>query len=344
MNDCRISVVIPVFNAGQFLSRCLDSVVSQSFTNFEVILINDASTDATQEIIGNWVAGDERVSVIQLETNVGVSAARNAGLNKAVGDFIIFLDADDYWMDPAMLAALYDLAASSQVDIVEFGFVRSALDDESRAEQQATLVHYDRVENTLWPLRYSVCAKLIKSDFLRRTEIVFDTSLIIGEDALFSVALYCEAGRLLVTDAEYYCYRVNKNSVSQTSWNRRKLMDAFRWTEAAVRLVSESDFHAPSLLLQTILRGRMEMIYKKLGRVSVKLLDDKQLASFLEQWQGCLRYLDEACFEGHESNESLTHIRTLYLHILSRDVDAYISFFGIAPAVTISPLSTHGSQ
>lgn len=94
----KISVIIPVYNTERYLPRCLDSVLSNTYDNLEVICINDGSTDNSINILDNYKVSDERVVVIN-QKNSGVSAARNAGINVATGEYIAFIDSDD-WVHP----------------------------------------------------------------------------------------------------------------------------------------------------------------------------------------------------------------------------------------------------
>ena len=94
----KISVIVPVYNAGQSLPRCVDSILNQSFTNFELLLVDDGSTDGSGAICDAYAARDSRIRVFHKE-NGRVASARNAGLDKAVGDWVTFVDSDDYVLD-----------------------------------------------------------------------------------------------------------------------------------------------------------------------------------------------------------------------------------------------------
>lgn len=111
-----ISVIIPVYNVEQYLSHCIDSILSQTFTNFEILLIDDGSTDNSGIICDNYKNIDDRIKVFHKKHN-GVSSARNMGLDKAVGEWITFVDADD-WIDKNMYYKMYNKAISSNADII----------------------------------------------------------------------------------------------------------------------------------------------------------------------------------------------------------------------------------
>lgn len=106
----RFSIIVPVYNTAEYLPQCIDSVLSQSFRDFEVILIDDGSTDHSGAICDQYAAADERVKVCH-QANGGASRARNLGLAHATGEFVLFLDSDDYYLSANMLAALADTDA-----------------------------------------------------------------------------------------------------------------------------------------------------------------------------------------------------------------------------------------
>lgn len=116
MSKYMVSLIIPVYNVEKYLRKCLDSAVNQTFRYVEIIIVNDGSTDGCLSIIHEYALKDERIKVID-QKNMGLSAARNNGLGIAVGDYIAFMDSDD-WMDTCFLEKMYDAAESSNADIV----------------------------------------------------------------------------------------------------------------------------------------------------------------------------------------------------------------------------------
>jgi len=328
MSDCKISVIIPVYNGELFLRQCLDRVLQQSLIDFEIILINDASTDATQNIIDDYAQRDKRIHVIRQAVNKGVSAARNAGIEVAVGIYLTFLDADDYWMDDDMLASLFCQAETSLADIVDFGFIRSSENDEQRSSQAANSKFTNLQHDNKWSIRYTACAKLINLAYLKQQRILFDVSLVMGEDALFSTAMYCTAHRLVVTEAEYYCYRINPNSVNRTPWNRRKLHDALNWFTHVIKLITESEINQrmPNLI-QTILAERMSMLYNKLGPLSLDILNEEELRQYIDAWSSNLQHLDSGYFSPESNRQQIASQQELYRLLMARDITAFKTFF-----------------
>ena len=115
-----ISIIVPVYNVESYLDECIQSIVSQSYNNWECILINDGSTDKSGEICDTWANKDHRIHVIH-QSNQGVSTARNTGIQYAKGEFITFIDSDD-WIEPNMYEAMYSVATQQDADIVICGY------------------------------------------------------------------------------------------------------------------------------------------------------------------------------------------------------------------------------
>ena len=116
IDNPKVSIIIPVFNGEPFLDRCLSSVINQSYNNIEIIIINDGSTDNTQSICESYSKNDPRVIIIN-KKNEGVSTARNVGLDTAVGDYIYFVDADDYVLEDG-IEKLVKKAIDNAADII----------------------------------------------------------------------------------------------------------------------------------------------------------------------------------------------------------------------------------
>lgn len=117
-NEYLISIIVPVYNVEPFISECINSILIQSYKNFELILVNDGSTDNSPTICEQYASKDKRIKVIH-KANGGLSDARNWGLKFSSGEYVVFLDSDDYWNDCDALFSLYSLLNKySEVDVV----------------------------------------------------------------------------------------------------------------------------------------------------------------------------------------------------------------------------------
>lgn len=121
-----ISIIIPVYNAEKYLRRCINSIYAQTYDDFELLLVDDGSADSSGRICDEYAATDSRTRVFHNE-NQGVSSARNTGLDNAVGEWIMFMDSDDFWCDDNILKELHETAVRTEADIVRVSISRLML-------------------------------------------------------------------------------------------------------------------------------------------------------------------------------------------------------------------------
>ncbi|MEI3161840.1 MAG: glycosyltransferase [Lachnospirales bacterium] len=133
MNNCLISIIVPVYNAEKYICQCMDSLVNQTLESIEIIAIDDGSTDNSLNILEKYKNNDSRVKII-CQKNSGASVARNKGLEMAQGDYIFFLDADDY-IDNSAFSAMYENAIKYNVDIITFNCKSFSDENDNVAER-----------------------------------------------------------------------------------------------------------------------------------------------------------------------------------------------------------------
>ena len=219
-----ISIIIPVYNAELYLRRCLDSVLSQSFEDFELLLIDDGSKDASGTICDEYARDDKRIKVFH-KPNGGVSSARNVGLKNAKGEWIYFVDADDEVL-PNGLQALAD-GICDDVDVVMGGL-------EKCDEQGNVLYEMEKGPNVLSKrdgilINYGaskVCTgnwgwmtiRLFRNTILRQNNICFDDDVVYNEDELFVVRYLCACkGQTHYINTSVYRYYESANSVMEST-------------------------------------------------------------------------------------------------------------------------------
>ncbi|MFI3288617.1 MAG: glycosyltransferase [Rikenellaceae bacterium] len=205
-----ISIIIPVYNVERFIERCIDSILAQTFGDFELILINDGSSDRSGEICDEYAQRDGRVRVIH-KNNGGVSTARNRGLDLATGRYICFVDSDD-WIDPTFLvdfkvdeydADIYISGALYDIDNRVYSYKKyEAVYTKDRAEIGAEFTRQD-----IWQNGYP-WGKLYKTDIIKSNNLRFDEELSIHEDHVFVFEYYTHVGSLYLTDSAGYHYLV----------------------------------------------------------------------------------------------------------------------------------------
>ncbi len=207
-----ISIIIPVYNVEKYLLNCLESINRQSFSDYEVLLINDGSTDASSEIAGKYIQENklDNFFVITKE-NGGPSSARNMGLDRANGEWIYFIDSDD-WMEPEALATLSDYAKKYQPDLVLGGY--QAVRDEDGTEE--TWNKYPKEYGVL-PQDFDglhsfsfVYGRLYKKAIIDAHSIRFDERIKYAEDNAFQFDYNCYVNSYAATNRVLYSYRINR--------------------------------------------------------------------------------------------------------------------------------------
>lgn len=221
----KISIIIPSYNEEKYISRCLDSVLNQTFSDFEILCVDDGSTDNTFKIIKDYSEHDGRI--IPLENpDKGVSAARNFGIKNAKGDYIGFVDSDDF-IQPQMYEFLYKAVTENSSDFSVCRYKKTSEFSEEFFEYKTDNFYpenfislFDNEFNKNNELIFSgVWTKLIKKSFLK--EIRFE-NFKIGEDTVFNSKLCSKDYKAVFVDAELYNYFINTESVSFTElWNEK---------------------------------------------------------------------------------------------------------------------------
>jgi glycosyltransferase involved in cell wall biosynthesis len=205
-------VIIPVFNVEKYLRRCLDSVLSQTFTGFEVILVDDCSPDASPEICEEYAKKDRRIKVLHNIQNKGLPQTRKAGLDAACGDYILFVDSDD-WVENNMLELLYNKAVSDDLDIVYCGIYINTdteqymfdfpfLDDKIEMIKEITV--WEKFSPAVWN-------KLVKREIYKK--VIFPSANY-GEDRQIIIQVIHYALKTGYIQAALYHYYTNNDSQS----------------------------------------------------------------------------------------------------------------------------------
>ena len=220
----KVSIIVPVYNAEKAIGRCVESILSQDYTELEVILVDDGSRDSSPEILDGFAAKDPRVLCIHKE-NGGVSAARNTGLDRATGDYIQFCDADD-WLAPEATKLLVRRAEDSAADLVVGDFYRVVGDKVSRKgsiekKDILTLRQYaDEMLLSPADLYYGVLwNKLYRRDIIEQDRVRMDPEVSYSEDMIFNLDYLKHAQTVAVLEAPVYYYVLTEGSLVQQNLN-----------------------------------------------------------------------------------------------------------------------------
>lgn len=215
MTDVKVSVIIPVYNTEQFLEQCLDSVISQTLKEIEIICVDDGSRDGSEKILQRYAAKDERIRIVT-QPNSGLGAARNSGLEIATGEYIAFLDSDD-WFAQTALEKLYAQAVRDDADVCMCGRINH-LDRYGNTVNYKTLPNkklypreqpfsLDRPDSLFDFSDFSVWNKLYRRSFLEENRIRY-LPVRLAEDIHFTPVAICSARRITVLYEALVHYRV----------------------------------------------------------------------------------------------------------------------------------------
>lgn len=201
----KISIIVPVYNAEESIEKCITSIIQQSYKNFELLLINDGSKDNSIKILNKYKKKYDNIRVID-KKNEGVSKTRNLGITKASGDYIMFIDNDDYIDYDYLERFINEL--DNDYDVIIGGYKRTS---------DNKIIYKQTLKNTEWS-KYIVMApwsKLYKKEFIQMNKIEFK-DYGIGEDVFFNLNIYSKRPKIKIIEYSGYNWYFNNNSVSNT--------------------------------------------------------------------------------------------------------------------------------
>lgn len=241
-----VSVIVPVYNAEQYLDICIQSVLKQTYTHWELLLVNDGSTDKSLSILNKYAGIDDRIVVINKE-NSGVSDARNCALDQAKGDYILFLDADDYWCTNTALEILVNVAKKYDLNVVRGEYINV---DENNCKIDLNIKNKNQCKElyayTLLD-SYHLLKNVINNEFYLPlslfdrniiNSIRFESGRLFVEDMVFYFRICIQQIRCMyIPNHTFYAYRRNLQSISHTV-NILKLRDCL-YTGLVVKELSD---------------------------------------------------------------------------------------------------------
>jgi glycosyltransferase involved in cell wall biosynthesis len=314
----KITVIVPVYNVKNYLTKCSESILNQTYQNLDLILVDDGSTDGSEVICDSFKVKDDRVTVIH-QRNSGVSAARNIGLAAAGGDFILFADSDDY-LEPDMLNNLICLSEGSDIVICNF-----YLDYVNRSElfyKEDLNKVYNRIEalkellgggnrpvflGHLWHKLF--CRRLLES-------ITFDSRFALYEDALFVIKAFLQAKTIRYTSYAGYHYVQRCNSIMYSGFSQKTYSSVSAAAEIYSVICTDLPLlstEAQLLYLNANLRQAALCVYSKASYLTLKEIQ-KNLRS-------------ESA--GGINLRRLSLKNRIYFHLLVRNKGMFILFYRI---------------
>lgn len=222
-----VTILIPVYNTSKYLRQCLDSITAQTYQNLQVVLVDDGSTDDSLSICEEY-AGKYSYIEVHHQVNAGVAAARNKLLSYIAGDYVLFVDSDD-WIEPQTVEYLVAEARYSQVDIVTCSAI---INDGPITVKEIQKEEWSQERTVLEFLRHvifngSLCNKLIKAERIKGIQFAKEISY--GEDALFIWQVLQSVEKVLITNRQLYHYRMNDTSISHQTFGPKMMTGYIVW-------------------------------------------------------------------------------------------------------------------
>ena len=228
MNDL-VSVIVPVYNTEKYLKRCLESIQEQSYTNLEVICIDDGSTDNSRDILKKYATEDSRFIIIH-KLNGGLVSARKEGVKKAQGKYICHIDSDD-WIEKDMIYELMRYAEYTDADIITSGLIRDYGNGRSVLEKDcinAGIYDEDQIEKQIKPImlytgrffetgmNLHLTNKIFRADISKRLYLEIDERIRVGDDAAIIAPFIVKSHKIVITHDYYYHYVLRSDSCMGT--------------------------------------------------------------------------------------------------------------------------------
>jgi succinoglycan biosynthesis protein ExoO len=244
----KVSIIVPVYNAEATISAAIVSLQAQTMQDWEAIIVDDASTDTTPEVLRRISFGDSRIRIVRNDVNLGPAGSRNVGLRMAQGDWVALLDADDYFHN-SRLATLVSLGEQADADMVadnlalfdETDASTHLLFDKSKFATARFMAFQEFVENCYFdeatPRRseYVFMHPVVRRAFLKCHQLSYDPLVRNGEDFLFYLDCLAAGARWLVTPEAMYSYRIHDGSMTEVVRNRDRAMMIRKLRELILR-------------------------------------------------------------------------------------------------------------
>lgn len=227
--DCLITIIIPVFNSEHYLVKCLDSVINQTHTQLQIIIVNDGSTDSSLSIINEYRLLDSRFLVIN-KTNGGIGSAYKAAFDVITGDYILFVDSDD-WLELNAVEKIFKLIIDNAADMVSFGI--KPINEKGEEIRLKNLDNIDSIINNNSEiikthyeiLKHPTLVRLYKKELFNNI-IIFEQN--IGIDEMLTPQLLLKCNKIVYTSEVYYNALIRQDSVCRSSYTSKKVMELIK--------------------------------------------------------------------------------------------------------------------
>ena len=278
MNDIEISIIIPIYNVEKYLRQCLDTVYSIKNIKKEIILVNDSSPDNSYKIIEEYQKKYEEETVVINRKNGGLSAARNSGLEVAKGEYISFIDSDDY-IDSLKFEEIFKKGKKLNLDII-IGRAKKTWDDKNKNEEKLEVpnefIDIDIIKGEKYlresfyyrKHRVEVWDDFYKREFLLKNDLKFIEG-ILHEDVPFTFKAFILAQKVKFFDINFYYYRQREGSIMSTL-NKKSFISRLYFTEELIEFFNEKEINKKEY--NDYLGNHLWNSYKQLKKIDKKII------------------------------------------------------------------------
>ena len=266
MKTYRFSAVVPVYNVAPYLDRCVQSLLNQDYEAYEIILVDDGSTDGSEDICDAYAGQNENIRVFHDKYSKGPSSARNIGIKEARGEYILFVDADDCASVNMCSTLEHRLSRDKQVDMISF----DALREEGDSREHMRRIQTDRTEVFTGReyllqaykkrnMNVQVWMYAFRREFLNREQLFFKEG-ILHEDVEFMPRVIMQAKQILSVPDVLYCYKIRQGSISTARDKRQNIEDLFKVLKEQSRMAREQDPQMKKWMLNAVLNSYLNMV------------------------------------------------------------------------------------
>ena len=317
----KSSVIIPVYNVENYLSRCIDSLLAQNYVDLEILLIDNGSKDQSGQICEDYAAQFSNITAYHIP-NKGVGSARNFGLSKAKGEFICFMDADDYLV--GNLFSDVESQLDSQLDLLVFSYYNSIEKNLSEIDRSAKILPTEGKKDKsdfialfqeLWltDMMYTVWNKIYRKEFLEEHQIVFE-SYELGEDVRFNLNVYQHVNAVLLVKSCYYVYISGRIDSAMGQYNPNRMNYQLEELGKVDQLMISWNSHDDQFIDQIKARILMSNI-QNVSKQKMSLSKKRHYVEVLCRNQEMIALLKKTTSPLHPLVRRLLHLR-MYLTVI----------------------------
>ena len=317
----KYSVIIPVYNVENYLSRCIDSLLAQNYVDLEILLIDNGSKDQSGQICEDYATQFSNITAYHIP-NKGVGSARNFGLSKAKGEFICFVDADDYLV--GNLFSDVESQLDSQLDLLVFSYYNSIEKNLSEIDRSAKILPTEGKKDKsdfialfqeLWltDMMYTVWNKIYRKEFLEEHQIVFE-SYELGEDVRFNLNVYQHVNAVLLVKSCYYVYISGRIDSAMGQYNPNRMNYQLEELGKVDQLMISWNSHDEQFIDQIKARILMSNI-QNISKQKMSLSKKRHYVEVLCRNQEMIALLKKTTSPLHPLIRRLLHLR-MYLTVI----------------------------